>query len=86
MDPALLRSLVNDGQLDGLVTADGDVVGVFDDALPSAERLRTMGAQPHADYDPDRLRSYEDDEDDEDDADDADDADDRSSWEMSWPE
>lgn len=45
---------------------DGRPFGIFDDVLPTAERLQALGLTVSESYDPDRLRSH-DESDDQDD-------------------
>jgi hypothetical protein len=65
LDAATVERLVMDGSVEGVSDLAGQVVGLFDDALPTAEELRSMGVQVNHDYDPNALRSNESDIDDE---------------------
>ena len=76
-----LESLVRAGLLEGTFYLDGRFAGMFDDVLPSAEKLVALGLVVRGDYDPKVLRSNEDDEDDDDQSEGQ-----GPSWTMSWPE
>ena len=73
-----IRALIEEGPLHGLVDDQGHAIGIFDDTLPTADELRTMGLSVSHLYKPDDLGSSE--EGGEGDAGDAPD----SSWTMSW--
>lgn len=78
LDPSTIRALIEARHLQGLVDDQGHAVGIFDDTLPTADELRTMGLSVTHLYQPDDLGSYEDGG--EGDPGDAPD----SSWSMSW--
>jgi hypothetical protein len=70
VSPASVAELVETGRLEGLVDENGNAHSLFDDALPTGERLRAMGLATHPDYSPEDFASVEvDDTDGEDDAD-----------------
>jgi hypothetical protein len=77
---ATVETLLREGRLEGGVFDEsGGVVGLFDDALPPGERLRSLGLTVSPHYAPDNLRSYEDPDVDEDDDGAA-----GPTWTMSW--
>ena len=78
LDPATVERLVTNGVVEGVVDLNGRAVGLFDDALPTAEELQTIGIRVKGDYDPEALRSHEVD------IDDPDTGDATPSWSMSW--
>ncbi len=59
LDRATAEGLVKKATVEGLFYPDGRVAGFFDDALPTTEVLRDLGLAVKADYDPEQLRSYE---------------------------
>ena len=59
LDRATAEGLVKKATVEGLFYPDGRVAGLFDDALPTTEVLRDLGLAVRADYDPEQLRSYE---------------------------
>ncbi len=81
LDVATVEALVIDGRAEGAFRPDGELVGLFDDVLPTAARLRDWGLSVNADYDPDLLRSDEeqDEEDLEDESEDS-----GPAWTMGW--
>jgi hypothetical protein len=79
LDAASVERLVRDGAVEGISDLAGQVVGLFDDALPTAEELRSIGLPVNRDYDPDALRSNEVDIDDQDETGSA-----APSWTMFW--
>jgi len=58
LDGPTAEALVTDRKVEGLCSLDGRVVGVFDDALPTKQELRSWGLSVNDDYDPERHRSY----------------------------
>lgn len=67
LDPASVAELVETGRLEGLVDENGKAHSLFDDALPTGERLRDMGLTANPDYSPRDFTSFEvDDTEDED--------------------
>lgn len=58
LDRRAADALVTERKVEGLQKLDGAVFGVFDDALPTKEQLRSWGLNVRDDYDPDRHRSY----------------------------
>jgi hypothetical protein len=80
LERGTVEALLREGRLEGGVFDEwGAVVGLFDDALPTGERLRNLGLTVSAGYAPDDLRSYEDQAVDEDDDGTA-----GPTWTMSW--
>jgi hypothetical protein len=56
---SVLCSLIEDGTLVGLVSADGAAVGVLDDALPTRHYLVALGLTVLGTYDPSDLQAVE---------------------------
>lgn len=84
LDRATADGLVRAAKAEGAFGGDGQVVGLFDDVLPTAEQLRGWGLAVRDGYDPDDLRSYVDDSDDDFDAKVPRGS--GSTWTMSWDE
>lgn len=61
LDEATVTGLLRSNQVEGLFDGAGRALGVFDDALPTAGRLRALGLAVRAEYDPENHRSYSDD-------------------------
>lgn len=79
IEPEAVEHLVREGRLEGVLSSDGRLVGVFEDALPTLEELGGLGFAVDRGYDPDQLRETV-----HDDARvDGDEADGRSTWTMS---
>ena len=78
LDQSTIRALIEAGHFHGLVDDQGHGVGIFDDTLPTADELRTLGLSVSHLYQPDDLCSYEDGGE----VDPGDGPD--SSWTMSW--
>ena len=79
LDEAIVEALVQAGKIEGVFDLDGCVNGLFDDVLPTSEQLHAMGLAVDSDYNPEDLRSHEDDIDDPDEVDNT-----GSTWTMSW--
>lgn len=79
LDTAAIETLAADGRLEAAYRPSGELVGFFDDRLPSAEQLRDWDLSVHHDYDPEALRGYEDLSDDGNDGEPE-----SSSWTMGW--
>ena len=60
LDTAAIEMLAADGRLEATYRPSGELVGFFDDRLPSAKQLRDWNVTVHHDYDPEALRSHED--------------------------
>ena len=58
LDREAADALVTDRKVEGLRHQDGRVFGIFDDALPTKDVLRSLGLDVRDDYDPERHRSY----------------------------
>jgi hypothetical protein len=58
LDRRTADALVTDRKVEGMRHADGRVFGIFDDALPTKDELRSLGLDVRDDYDPERHRSY----------------------------
>lgn len=58
LDRETADALVSQRKVEGLQKLDGEVFGVFDDALPTRQQLRSWGLNVRDDYDPDLHRSY----------------------------
>lgn len=86
LDAGDLEAIAADGRIEAAYRPSGELVGFFDDVLPSAEQLRDWGFSVHHDYDPEALRGREDHSDDgaDDVGDDGDDETASSSWTMGW--
>lgn len=85
LDRQTSDALVTGRKVEGLCHTDGRVFGVFDDALPTKEALRSLGLKVRDDYDPERHRSYVGTDDDPDPASGEDGAGGESAnWTMSW--
>jgi hypothetical protein len=65
LDQAKVEALIRTKEIQGLVGEDGRVVGLFEDALPTAEQLRRLGLPVSPGYNPDHLRGTEGEDDDE---------------------
>lgn len=61
LDRATVQALLRSDQVEGVFDGAGRAYGLFDDVLPTAERLRALGLPVQSDYDPESLRSYTDD-------------------------
>lgn len=70
LDRRAADALVKDQRVEGVWRLDGQVFGIYDDALPTQEELRSWGLSVREDYDPEAHRSF-DDTDDEADASDG---------------
>lgn len=79
IDREAVEHLVRAGRLEGALSSDGRLVGVFEDALPTLEELGDLGFVVDSGYDPDQLRGTVH----EDASDDSDETDRRSTWTMS---
>lgn len=64
LDEATVTALLRSDQVDGLFDGVGRAVGLFDDVLPSAEALRSVGLDVRADYNPEDHRGHIDDSED----------------------
>lgn len=71
LDRATVTELVRSSRCEALIDGAGRVFGFFDDALPTAERLRDLGLTVRDDYDPEDHRSFVDDSEDPDEPDDS---------------
>lgn len=58
LDRRTADALVADRKVEGLWNLNGQVVGLFDDVLPTKEQLRSWGLHVRDDYDPERHRSH----------------------------
>ena len=65
LDTVAIETLAADGRLEAAYRPSGELIGFFDDTLPSAERLRGWGFGVPDEYDSEVLRSHEEDGDDE---------------------
>ncbi len=59
LDRAAVEGLLRSGRVEGVLDDHGRALGLFDDVLPTAEQLRSLG-QPVSDaYDPEQMRGHE---------------------------
>jgi hypothetical protein len=79
LDRATAEALVKEAKIEGALHLHGGVAGLFDDKLPTAERLRALGLNVSSDYNPAELCSHEDEGDDPHEPGPSD-----SKWTMSW--
>jgi hypothetical protein len=68
LDPATVENLMRTERLEGGLWRDKERTspfGIFDDVLPSRQALAAMGLSIRDDYDPEALRSYDEQADDD---------------------
>lgn len=58
LEATAVDALIADGKVEGVFRLDGELVGVFDDELPSAAHLRAWGLTIRDDYDPELVRTH----------------------------
>lgn len=81
LEVADVQALLVDGRVDGVTDRHGRVLGLFDDALPDREQLRAWGHEVSDHYEPESLRTHEDEHGEDDEQDEEDDS---SSWSITW--
>lgn len=82
LEVAYLQALLDEGLVEGVYDGSGRLIGVWDDRLPSVERLRQAGVPVASTYSPGLLRSAA--RSPVDDQNDDDDGDEGATWTMSW--